>query len=94
MAGKYNTIVLANVVNEFSPNHIEDEKLRKEYTDALEQERDEANEFKKIIKNSQIPKLFDNNCNAGIEVKYMSAQKFAQAITMSNNKRKYLERYF
>ena len=94
MAGKYNRIVLANVVNEFPPNRIRDEKTREEYTAALRKEQSEARHFMHIIRNSEIPHLFDNNCNAGIEVRYMSAKDFADSMDMPQAKRDYLKRYF
>ena len=94
MAGKYNRIILANVVNEFPPERIHDEKTREEYLAALHQEQCEARHFMDIIRRSEIPHLFDNNCNAGIQVVYMSAQAFADALDMPQVKRDYLKRYF
>ena len=47
-----------------------------------------------IIRRSEIPHLFDNNCNAGIQVVYMTAQAFADDLDMSQVKRAYLKRYF
>ena len=94
MAGKYNQIVLANVVNEFPMECIQDRRVRVEYAKALQTERDEAEVFIDVIKNSEISRLFDNNCNAGIEVKYISAKQFADSLDMSQDKREYLKRYF
>ena len=94
MAGKYNRIVLANVVNEFPPERIRDRKTREEYIAALHKEQSEAKRFMHIIRSSEIPHLFDNNCNAGIEVRYMSAKDFADSMDMSQAKRDYLRRYF
>lgn len=42
----------------------------------------------------EIPHLFDNNCNAGIEMHYASAKQFADAIEMPEDIHKYLKRYF
>jgi len=44
--------------------------------------------------NKQLAHLFDNNCNAGIEVKYMSAKDFAACLDMPQEKKDYLKRYF
>jgi hypothetical protein len=94
MAGKYNEIVLANVVNEFPPERIRDEKTQGEYIAALHKEQSEARHFMHIIRNSEIPHLFDNNCNAGIYVQYLSAKDFADCLDMPQAKRDYLRRYF
>jgi hypothetical protein len=94
MAGMYNHIILANVVNEFPPERIQNEKTREEYIAALLQEQIEASRFMEIIRNSGIPHLFDNNCNAGIEVQYMSAKDFSDSLDMPQAKRNYLTRYF
>jgi hypothetical protein len=94
MADKYNFIILANVVNELPPERIRDKKTREEYLAALHQEPCEARRFLDIIRNSKIPHLFDNNCNAGIQVVYMSAQTFADTLEMPQDKRDYLKRYF
>jgi len=94
MAGDYNRIILLNVVNEFPPECIEDANAREEYIEALRQEHREAELFADIIKHSKIPHLFDNNCGAGIEVKYVSAKQFADVIEMSIDKQEYLKRYF
>ena len=94
MAGMYNHIILANVVNEFPPERIQDEKTREEYIAVLQQEQIEASRFMEIIRNSGIPHLFDNNCNAGIEVQYMSAKDFSDSLDMPQAKRNYLTRYF
>ena len=83
MAGKYTRIILANVVNEFPPERIRDGKTQGEYIAALHKEQSEARHFMHIICNSEIPHLFDNNCNAGIEVRYMSAKDFADSMDMS-----------
>lgn len=94
MAGTYNRIFLLNVVNEFPIECIEDSNVRAEYAEAMNQEREEARIFSDIIRNSEIPHLFDNNCNAGIEIHYVSAKQFADSIEMPEDKRKYLKRYF
>jgi len=94
MAGKYNRIVLANVANEFPPERIRDEKKREEYIAALHKEQSEARHFMHIIRNSEIPHLFDNNCNAGIYVQYLSAKDFADCLDMPQAKKDYLKRYF
>lgn len=94
MAGIYNRILLLNVVNEFPAECIEDYSARIEYEKVMWQEQEEARIFSEIIKNSEIPHLFDNNCNAGIEIKYVSAKDFADAIEMPEVKRNYLKRYF
>ena len=94
MAGKYNRIVLANVVNEFPPERIRDEKTRGEYIAALQKVQSEARHFMHIIRNSEIPHLFDNNCNAGIYVQYLSAKDFADCLDMPQTKKDYLKRYF
>lgn len=94
MAGKYNRIVLANVVNEFPQERIRDLAVRDAYQATLEEERAEAEQFIEIVKNSEIPRLFDNNCNAGIEVIYLSAKEFADGLDMPQAKKNYLKRYF
>ena len=94
MAGKYNCIILAYVVNEFPPERIQDPRVQEKYSKALQEEHDEAKHFIDVIKNSEIPHLFDNNCNAGIEVKFITAKAFADNLDMTNIKRKYLKRYF
>ena len=94
VAGKYNRIILSNVVNEFPPERIADEKVRSQYLIALEQEREEAVRFVGIIHNSGIPRLYDNNCNAAIEVKYISAKTFADCLKITDKRRDYLTRYF
>ena len=73
---------------------IEDSTTRDEYECVLKQEQKEAQIFIDIINQSEIPHLFDNNCNAGIEVKYVSAKEFADEIEMPKDKREYLKRYF
>lgn len=94
MAGLYDRIILLNVVNEFPAECVEDSVARAEYLKAMEREQEEAEIFRTILMNSEIPHLFDNNCNAGIEIKYVSAKKFADAIEMPEDKRDYLKRYF
>ena len=94
MAGKYNCIILANVVNEFPPERILDEKAREEYVAALHKEQSEAWHFMHIIRNSGIPHLFDNNCNAGIYVQYLSAKDFADCLDIPQARKDYLKRYF
>ena len=82
MAGLYDRILLLNVVNEFPVECIEDFEARDKYAEVMSQEQ------------SEIPHLFDNNCNAGIEIRYVSAKEFADAIEMPKGKRDYLKRYF
>lgn len=94
MAGQYNRIILANVVNEFPAELIEDTFVREEYLIAMQEERKEAWHFIDVVMNSEIPHLFDNNCNSGIEVKYVTAKTFADSLEMADTKRKYLKRYF
>lgn len=94
MAGKYSHIILANVVNEFSSERIHNKITRDEYLTALHQEQYEAKRFVDIIRYSEIPHLFNNNCNADIQVLYMSAQAFADSLDMPQVKRDYLKRYF
>ena len=94
MAGKYNRIILANVVNEFPAELIEDTSVREDYLMAMREEREEAGYFIDVVMNSEIPHLFDNNCNSGIEVKYITAKTFADSLDMTDTKRKYLKRYF
>lgn len=94
MAGLYDRILLLNVVNEFPVECIEDFEARDKYAEVMSQEQDEARYFCEIIRKSEIPHLFDNNCNAGIEIRYVSAKEFADAIEMPKGKRDYLKRYF
>lgn len=94
MAGKYNRIILANIVNEFPPELIEDTSIREDYFMAIQEERKESQYFIDIIMNSKIPNLFKTNCNSGIEVKYITAKTFADNLDMTDTKRKYLKRYF
>ena len=94
MAGKYDRIILVNVVNEFPPERIVDAATQAEYMAALQEEQNEADCFVDMIRNSELPRLFDNNCSAGMEVKYMSAKDFAACLDMSQAKRDYLKRYF
>ena len=94
MAGKYNRIILANIVNEFPAELIEDTSVREKYLIAMQEEREEARHFIDVVMNSEIPHLFDNNCNSGIEVKYITAKTFAYSLDMTDIKRKYLKRYF
>ena len=94
MAGKYDNIILANIVNEFPVDLIEDKKWKVEYEKALYEEREEAKRFRDIVKKCNIPTVFDNNCNAGIRIEYISVMDFADSINMSTEKRKYLERYY
>ena len=94
MAGDYDNIMLLNVVNEFPVERIEDTKVRDEYVQAMRQEREEAQIFRDIIKESEIPHLFDNNCNVGLEIQYVSAKQFANVIEMPEDKCEYLKRYF
>ena len=94
MAGKYNRIILANVVNEFPAEFIEDTSVREVYLTAMQEEREEARHFIDVIMNSEIPHLFDNNCNSGIEVKYIAAKEFANTLDMFETKKEYLKRYF
>lgn len=94
MAGKYNRIILANVVNEFPAELIEDNSVREEYLIAMQEEREEALHFIDVVMNSNLPHLFDNNCSSGIEVQYIALKTFADSLDMSDTKRKYLKRYF
>lgn len=94
MAGKYNRIILANIVNEFPAELIEDTSVREEYLIAMQEEREEVWRFIDVVMNSEIPHLFDHNCNSGIEVKYITAKTFADSLDMPDTKRKYLKRYF
>jgi hypothetical protein len=61
---------------------------------AMKEEHEEARYFIDVIMNSEIPHLFDNNCNSGIEVKFITAKAFADSLDMTDIKRKYLNRYF
>ena len=94
MAGQYDRIILANVVNEFPAEFVEDFRAREAYMTAMQEERNEAQYFIDVVMNSEIPHLFDNNCNSGIEVKYISAKDFAEAFEMTEDKKTYLKRYF
>ena len=94
MAGKYDRIVLANIVNEFPAERIDDLRVRESYKKALDQEREEAEKFIKVVNESKIPDLFNKNCKASIEVKYMSAKDFADSIDVSEKRKDYLKRYF
>ena len=94
MAGKYNRIILANVINEFPASLMDDEETRDQYEQALCEEREEARIFIDTMKHCEIPWVFDNNCNSGIEIEYLSAKSFADAIDMTDAKRDYLRRYY
>lgn len=94
MAGKYNNIILANVVNEFPAELIEDEETQVEYEKALNEERIEAQIFRDTMKHCEIPWVFDNNCNSGVRIEYISAKDFANSLDMSDDKREYLKRYY
>ena len=94
MAGKYNHIVLANVVNEFPAVLIDDKKTREEYEKALSEERAEARIFIDTMIHCEIPWVFDNNCNSGIQIEYLSSKQFAEALDMPDSKREYLKRYY
>ena len=94
MAGKYNQIVLSNIVNEFPPSLIEDYNIREQYEQALCEEQEEAQIFIKTMQDCEIPWLFDNNCNAGVQVVYLSAKQFADAIDMTDARKEYLKRYY
>ena len=48
MAGKYHRIILANVVNEFPAERIEDVSVREKYVAAMEEEREEARRFLEV----------------------------------------------
>lgn len=80
--------------NWFPAELIEDTSVREEYLMAMQEEREEAQYFIDVVMNSEIPHLFDNNCNSGIEVKYITAKTFADSLDMTDTKRKYLKRYF
>ena len=73
---------------------MDDEETRDQYEQALCEEREEARIFIDTMKHCEIPWVFDNNCNSGIEVEYLSAKKFADAIDMTDAKRDYLRRYY
>ena len=94
MAGMYNDIILANVVNEFPCAWIEDEKIRAEYENALKEERAEAQIFRETMIQCEIPWIFDNNSSAAVRIEYMSAKDFARTLVMSDDKREYLKRYY
>jgi hypothetical protein len=94
MAGQYNRILLVNIVNEFPPECILDTKAQVEYIAALYEEQREAADLITLLQKSDIPRLFDNNCNAGIDVQYMSAKDFAAGVVMPQAKKEYLKRYF
>lgn len=94
MAGQYKDIWLANVVNEFPADRIENEEVREDYIKDLKKEQDEANTFINIIQGSGIPGLFKRNCNADFHVTYLSAEKFAETLMLSDSQRDYLKRYF
>ena len=94
IAGEYDRIILANVVNEFPAELIKDEKTKLEYERALYEEQSEARVFIETMSYCQIPRIFDNNCNSGIQIEYLSAKQFAEMIEMSESKRTYLKRYY
>ena len=94
MAGKYNNIILANVVNEFPVALVEDEDTQVKYEKALNEERIEARIFRDTMRHCEIPWVFDNNCNAGIRIEYISAKDFANSLDMSDDKREYFKRYY
>ena len=60
MAGQYDRIILANVVNEFPAEYVEDLRAREAYMTAMQEERNEAQHFIDVVMNSEIPHLFDN----------------------------------
>ena len=68
--------------------------MRAEYIAALQEERREAAQFIDLIRSSEIPHLFENNCNAKFEVKYIPAKEFAGTLDMLPEKYDYLKRYF
>lgn len=94
MAGKYDRIILANVINEFPASLIYDEETREEYEQALCEERAEAQIFIDTMKHCEIPWIFDNNCNSGIQVEYLSSKQLAEVLDMPDSKREYLKRYY
>ena len=94
IAGTYQTIILANIVNEFPTERIEDLRTRKSYEKALKEERAGANEFIEIIRECCIPEMFARDCGVELKVQYLSAKDFADSMDMSQAKRDYLKRYF
>ena len=84
---------MANVVNEFTLTRA-DARTKAEYSDALEEERKEAEKFIGIIHDSDIPSLFTNHCHADFRIQYLSAKEFADDLDMTAEKRDYLKRYF
>ena len=50
--------------------------------------------FEKIIQDSKIAHLFDNHCNAKVQVLYMSAKDFAECLDLTEERKTYLKRYF
>lgn len=94
IAGKYNRIILANIVNEFPPELIDDEKIRRRYETALTQEREEAHTFIDTMKQCGIPQIFDSNCHSCFRVEYLSAKQFANMLDIPEAKREYLYRYY
>ncbi|MBE6662912.1 MAG: hypothetical protein E7602_00240 [Ruminococcaceae bacterium] len=94
MAGKYDWYILTNVVNEFPAAFIDDEDTRWEYQSALSEERYEAQLFIDTMHRCEIPAIFDNNCNAGIKIIYMSAKELAESLDIPVDHQEYLKRYY
>ncbi len=94
MAGKYDWYILTNVVNEFPAAFIDDEDTRWEYQSALSEERYEAQLFIDTMHRCEIPAIFDNNCNAGIKIIYMSTKELAESLDIPVDHREYLKRYY
>ena len=96
LAGKFDTIVLLNVVNELPPDWFTDEKVKNDYLEREGQEKSQAADFIDLMMdpNNKLGHLFDQNCGAMFDIAYMSAKEFSDLFDMDSNRRQYLKRYF
>ena len=88
--------MLQGMVNEIPDEWITDEETKAEYSVRLADERNQAHQFISVMMNhaNGLRRLFDNNCNAGLCIAYITAKEFSEMIAMSKERKEYLKRYF
>lgn len=95
MAGKFKKITLLNVVFEMDDALIEQEELKYDYKQALGEEHDQKDRFIKVMMDPAhgLVNLFQTDCNAVFEIRYMSAARFIECLDKSEEELYELRRY-
>lgn len=95
VAGRFKNITLLNVVFEMDDALIEQEKLKQAYKQALAEEHAQKDWFSQVVMDpaNGLENLFQTNCDAKFEIRYMSAAQFIECLDKSEEELNELRRY-